>query len=248
MEIKVRSIDFNKELDRAKVVLVIHMLVSFALILLESISRKKTFSISFLLEFFVFIIIYKFFFESQRKRNYSFWGIAFIVLLYQSMLLLNYTFISYNILILYLIFLSLIFLFINIYIMSSPIFFPKVQWWEYDFRYRGDLKVKFALRNSEYEGRLTDLRRGAGCLLAFESIDLDEPVEIKINFAESSFKLKCQVVTIRQTIPGRPIQYGIKFLFDDNDTKKGFYKFQKLWRNHVKVKIRQKFSKVENEL
>ena len=43
--------------------------------------------------------------------------------------------ISYNYL------LGMLFLFMGMYTLSSPIYYPMVKWWIYDFRYRNDVKI-----------------------------------------------------------------------------------------------------------
>ena len=54
-----------------------------------------------------------------------------------------------------------------------------VKWWIYDFRYRNDVKIivyhfSDIKKETKINGRLTDVRRGAGCITLFENFPVGE--------------------------------------------------------------------------
>src|SRR5690606_6656401 len=117
------------------------------------------------------------------------------------------------------------------------LFFPRVQWWEYDFRYRGDLKIKIKHNGVLFPARLTDLRRSEACVEAFEDLKIKEVCNIEIELDEKVFSINGEIKTKKQIIPGRPLRYGIKIDFISQDQRKNFYELEKLWKNQKKVKV-----------
>ena len=182
---------------------------------------------------------------SQKQRNYSFWGISFLLGLYLLKVILKYTFIDYQIFILYFGFLAVLFLGINCYIMSSPLFFPRVQWWEYDFRYRGDLKSFIKIGDKIIESRVTDLRRDAACVESFEAIDLDSKIDLEVEHDGSIYMAPATVKTSKEIIKGRPIRYGIVFDLKNEEFRSSYQTLKKLWAKNKKVKIRRKFGELK---
>ncbi|MCO4755536.1 MAG: hypothetical protein KC478_13725, partial [Bacteriovoracaceae bacterium] len=142
-------------------------------------------------------------------------------------------------------FLSGLFLSINCYIMSSPIFFPRVQWWEYDFRYRGDLKSLIKLPGRNIESRVTDLRRNAACVESFAPLDLGTSVELEVEHDGVVYIVPASIRTSKEYVKGRPIRYGIIFDLSDEHNKSQFQKLRKLWNRNKKVKIRNKFTELK---
>lgn len=139
-------------------------------------------------------------------------------------------------------------LFINAYIMSSPLFYPRVQWWEYDFRYRGDLKVQVKYEGKSFEARLIDLRRSEASIEVFEDMELDKKCSIELEFEDDNYAVIAQIKTKKQIIPGRPLRYGVKISFSTPEQKKKFTHLEKLWNEQKKVKERRKFSDVRNNI
>jgi hypothetical protein len=131
------------------------------------------------------------------------------------------------------------------YLVSSPIFYPRVSWWEYDFRYRGDLKVRITHKNVCFEGRLTDLRRGAGCVVLFEDLANGEDIEIELVESSSyQVKLKGEIVSKREPVIGRGITYGLRLEFDHEIDRKAFLEFSREWQEDRRKKKSLKFRKV----
>jgi hypothetical protein len=130
------------------------------------------------------------------------------------------------------------------FLISSPIFFPRITWWEYDFRYKGDLKVIAMLNQEKYQGRLTDLRRGAGCVVLFENIDIGEKIIVSL---ANGHQIHGEIMTKREPVLGRGITYGLKIIFYNSEDKKHFLYFSKQWRldrkNRRKVNFSRNFQK-----
>lgn len=126
--------------------------------------------------------------------------------------------------------------------MSSPLFYPRVQWWEWDFRYRGDLKTIVKIGEKSFEGRVTDLRRGSGSIEAFDYIALDSVVTLEVTVDEKVYIVDAIVKTTKQVTPGRPIRYGMKFELSDDAVKETYTKIIKVWNESKKAKLRNKFS------
>ncbi len=95
--------------------------------------------------------------------------------------------------------------------MNRPIFYPKINWTEYDFRHRKDKRVKIKINEEEsFSARLYDKRRGEAALLCFQELNVDDEYEI---FDENeTLLLKARVLSQRKALLGRPVAHGIKII------------------------------------
>jgi hypothetical protein len=241
---KLFEIDINEDYRRAIISQYFLMIFTFILSIVVRIHERSIIQFSFLVELLLFTMLFRFYFKAQNHRNYAYWGISFLLLGFLLKNILQYTFMDYNIFILYMAFLALIFLALNCYVMSSPLFYPRVQWWEYDYRYRGELRATIENKNNKFEGRLTDLRRGSGCVEAFEYIELEDSLELEVLIDNKEFILEGQVKTLKQLTPGRPIRYGVKFDLSDLNKKNTYYDLKKIWDENKRVKLRNKFAEI----
>lgn len=185
-------------------------------------------------------LFYRLFFITKKELFYSFWSFSALLILF---LVNKIFFVSYEIFeIKFLYIVGLILLGVEIYILSSPIYYPRVSWWEYDFRYRTDLKVFIEINNSEpTEARVTDLRRGAGCVASFEEFKVGD--EISLN-SPSYFEgnLEVEIVSKRIYSLGRPYNYGVRFLIEKEDKKKSYGELLNVWRNETLQRREKKFT------
>ncbi|MBF0311990.1 MAG: hypothetical protein HQK50_08310 [Oligoflexia bacterium] len=137
------------------------------------------------------------------------------------------------------------------YILSSPIFYPRVRWWVYDFRYRGDLVVKVRPYQEKagmdhtpelmLNGRLTDLRRGAGCVLLFERLQIRDKIFIYAESRYSEVRLLAEVISVREYSFGRGHIHGVKFIFEDHEDRKVYREFASYWKEEVRAKIEMEY-------
>ncbi len=129
------------------------------------------------------------------------------------------------------------------YALSSPLYYPVVSWWEYDFRFRTDLKVEVESDEGKKEGRLVDVRRMALGLQSFENYRPGEIVKIHFQSNNVEVSLKCEIVSKRNYSIGRPNVFGMR-LFDSLETMEEDYKkLHTLWRSKKRLVREQKFSK-----
>lgn len=239
---KLFETDINEDFRRAIVSQYFLMIFTFLMAIVVRAHEETLFHFSFIVELILLGIVFKFYFQAQKFKNYAYWGITFLlgVLLVKN--IFYYTFLNHDLFILYITFLAFMFLGINSYVMSSPLFYPRVQWWEYDFRYRGDLKTLIKLEHSHYEARLTDFRRSACCVEAFDYIDLDREITLEILYKDKTYIIDGVIKTNKVIVPGRPIRYGIKFDINNEDIKVVYNTIRTIWNENKRAKIRSKFS------
>lgn len=243
---KLFEIDINEDYRRAIISQYFLMIFTFLLSITVRTHERSIIDFGFVLEFILLILIFRFYFRAQKKRNYAYWGITFLIGGFLFFNVLHYTFIDYDIFILYISFLAGIFLAINSYVMSSPLFYPRVQWWEYDFRYRGDLKIIVKDGSACFEGRLTDLRRGSGCVEVFGYIPLDSTIRIELTLNDQVYMIAGEVKTNKQVTPGRPTRYGVKFDISDNEIKSTYLEIKNHWDHNKNARFRNKFAGIED--
>jgi len=128
---------------------------------------------------------------------------------------------------------------INFLGLYSPLYYPMVNWWEYDFRFRHDLKIKIEGDNEkEFEGRLTDLRQGAGCILSFEDFEVGKKIKIKISSESPQQIYEAEIKSSRRNIDGRPKIYGVYFTNNDKEIRKIIEK----WKIELKQRKWNKYA------
>ncbi len=242
---KLLEIKSAEETRRSQLLLYTFMLLTTALFVLVSITEKSFFEFSFYPELIFIVAVLRFFARAYINKNYAFWGLSLVLSFYLFLNILHYTFLQHNIFILYISFLATLFLVINCYVMSSPLYFPRVQWWEYDFRYRGELKAFVHINGEVKESRLTDLRRDCANVMAFDQLRLGEEIEIDIPFDSRSFTIKGELKTAREDIPGRPIRYGLKLILKTDEDRKSLLELQKVWNMQKRAMIRRKFAELK---
>lgn len=214
----------------------------FALYFITSSIDRNYFDPMFYLEFVFLFVLFRFYHRAHKNKNYAYWGISGLIFIYLLFNILHYTFIETNLLIQYISILSIVFLGINGYVLSSPLYYPRVQWWEYDFRYRGELKINTNINGLSCEGRLADLRRGCASILSLENLPLGHNIDLEIPFGKNTYHLTGVIKTMREVIPGRPIRYGIELSLPSEKDKKSHDELRKIWALHKKANIRRKFS------
>src|SRR5210317_652754 len=173
-------------------------------------------------------LFFSLYYKSFKSMLYSFWSFTILLIIY---FISNLTFTWWS-------WVGMISSITMTYFISSPLFYPRIRWWEYDSRYREDLKVKICKDDQEREGRLTDLRRNAGVIILFKDLEVGELLDIKVPFHDESFLFKVQIFSKKEYLIGRGISYGIKFTEVSQLTD---YQNLKLsWQQELKEKKRLK--------
>ncbi len=235
MQIILDKLKLKNEIDRLTILHCIgNLFLGLALFADFILDNFSFLSVIFLAGFVYFSFII---FQVKKKLYYSFWTFSFFLWIFILSRIGHYTFQAEYDFALTSYILSLIFHGIEIYVLSSPIYYPFVSWWEYDFRYRNDLKVKIKNEEGkEFDGRLVDLRRGAGCLASFEKF----PIGSKLTaMTLDGVEVKCIIRSYRQYSLGRPYNYGVLFQVDGYEFLKSFNELKNTW-NYRKSVLREK--------
>ncbi|AUN96565.1 hypothetical protein DOM21_18990 [Bacteriovorax stolpii] len=191
-----------------------------------------------------FLWLAKPYYSTIKHRYYTYWSFSALLFCYLLFKIYEQFYILDNehIGILYLI--STLILVFKMYLLSSPIYYPVVSWWEYDFRYRDDLKISIKSGENEFAARLTDLRRQAGCVASFSELKLGEEIVINAALDEDNVLLRGVVMSKRRDVIGRPIIYGVQFKFDSKSNKKRYIHLERLWKKQKNNKRKMKFAHV----
>jgi hypothetical protein len=176
-----------------------------------------------------FFAYYRLYYRTVENLYYSFWTFSFTLLALLVYFLLSSIFYLNLDALVYLYLAALVFLLAEMYILSSPIYFPRVSWWEYDFRYRHDLKISVLFQARIIEGRLTDLRRGAGCVVLFEDLQIGEMLKIK-DSDSSETEMTAEIMSKKEYTIGRGFTYGVKFHWNSPEEKKIFNRLCRLYK------------------
>lgn len=184
------------------------------------------------------------YYKTIKHRYYTYWTLSVILFFYLLYKIYEQYYVLNNehIAILYIIATAI--LVIKMYILSSPLYYPQISWWEYDFRYRDDLKITVKSNEFEFSARLTDLRRLAGCVAVFEDLKLGEEIIINAALDEDNVLLRGVVMSKRRDVIGRPLIYGVQFKFDSKSNKKRYIRLERLWKKQKNSKRKMKFAHV----
>lgn len=191
-----------------------------------------------------FLWLAKPYYKTIKHRYYTYWTFSVVMFFYLLYKIYEQFYVLDNdhIGVLYL--LSVLILIIKMYLLSSPIYYPQVSWWEYDFRYRDDLKIAVRSQDHEFQARLTDLRRQAGCVAMFEELKLGEEIIVNAAVDEDNVLLRGIVMSKRRDVIGRPLIYGVQFKFDSKSNKKRYVSLERLWKKQKNNKRKMKFAHV----
>jgi hypothetical protein len=241
MKINFKSLRLKRDFKRSKILHFSH----FGFVLLFLIGRYFNNESGILLTTATIIITaiyYRFYYQTAQKLYYTFWTFSGILASYLLIQLFqSETNISY-----YSLLLALFFLGVEMYVLSSPIYYPIINWWDYDFRFRYDLKITPIINNKHCEGRLTDLRRGAGCITLFEDLDVGKRIDLDITLEGESFNAIVEIMSKRQHSLGRPFHYGVNFITTEQFGKKQFILLVSKWKQYKKHKRLQKHKELIN--
>ncbi len=236
------ALNLQKSYDKVKFLTILQFVMVIIAFSSEALVTKSMFYFSFLFQTALLLGVFNFYFNALSNLYYSYWNLSLILAIYYLVSMIRNFVISGYPMIGFLFCLALIFLVMASYIISSPLYFPRVHWWEYDFRFRADIRCWVEIDNQQYMGRLSDLRRGAACLELFQHTNVGHPVQIHLEVLNQNFTLHAEVRSKREPIIGRSIVYGIKFVNFDLEQKQRLKLLTNYWRESKKIKIRNKFA------
>jgi len=192
------------------------------------------------LKFSLLVVVAAFCHLTLKKLYYTYWtfGLIFFVLVFVDVLAAMWIKPWLGVMGLTLL---LCFSIVN-YFLASPIYYPRVNWWEYDFRYRTDLKGKIILEgDKEVECRVADIRRNAACVHSFISFPTGTILNLEIELPLKPIKFAVKIISTRQGIPGRPSIYGVQF---PKNALPAYKEIRRYWIELAQVKSDHKFKKV----
>lgn len=221
-------------------------ILQFAFVLIAFVSEafftQSVLNFSFIFQLILLIVGYNFYFSALINLYYSYWNISLLLAIYYLVSMSRNFLVLDNPMIGFLFFLSFAFLGIACYIISSPLYYPRFHWWEYDFRFRADIRCWVEVDGGQFRGRLSDLRRGAACLELFNNVPVGHPLQINVEILNQNFTLFAEIRSKREPIIGRSIIYGIKFVNPDLEQRQRLKFLTNYWNESKKIKIRNKFA------
>lgn len=239
--IDISNLKIRQDIDRVHLLQWGHFCILFLAFIVEGFLNVKIFWTLFSL--LGLIVFYKLYFKTLTDLYYSFWTFSFsvgVLILYK---LYHIIMTQSELQLFYLYLIAGIILSIEAYILLSPIYYPRVSWWEYDFRYRDDLKVRYSYEDKSYEARLTDLRRSAGCLASFEEVTVGEKIKVFASNGVKEFTFFVEIMSRRRYSLGRPSTHGVKFIFNDDYPESDYDEFHNYWINEKAFKKKTRFKK-----
>ena len=228
--------------DKVKFLTLLQFLFALVAFVAEALVTQSVLNFSFIFQFILLLASYNFYYNALSHLFYSYWNISVVLIIYY-LVSLTRNFLVLDQHMIGLLFLCcLMFLITACYIISSPLYYPRVHWWEYDFRFRADIRCSAEIDGHQYKGRLSDLRRGAACLELFNHAYVGQPIQINLEILNQNFTLFAEIRSKREPIIGRSIIYGIKFLNNDLEQKQRLRLLTNYWHESKKIKIRNKFA------
>jgi hypothetical protein len=236
------KLNLQNSYDKVKFLTILQFFIVLIAFVAEALVTRSVLNFSFILQFILLLIAYNFYYSALLNLFYSFWNMSFIFGIYYALTMTRNFLVLGHPLIGVMFLLSILFLITACYIISSPLYYPRFHWWEYDFRFRADIKCWVEVDGLQFRGRLSDLRRGAACLELFHLVPTGHPVKINAHILNQNFHLEAEVRSKREPIMGRSIIYGIKFSTLDLEQNQRLKFLTNFWKESKKIKIRNKFS------
>jgi hypothetical protein len=120
-----------------------------------------------------------------------------------------------------------------------------IQWWEYDFRFRPDIRIWVEEGEQGHRARLTDLRRGAGCVIMFHPVAIGTMIKVKTEVMGQRFEIRAEIVSRKEPILGRGYIYGVRFDSEDLEQRQRLKLLTNYWRESKRIKTRSKLEAIE---
>lgn len=235
------KLNLQNSFDKVKLLTLLQAVFVVLGFLSEATIKQILLNFTFLFQIIILLVTFNFYYIALKNLFYSFWNISFILMLFYIFgMIRNLLFGTPIIGVLY--FGSIILMIIACYIISSPLYYPRFHWWEYDFRYRTDLKCQVDAEGLHSIGRISDMRRGAACVELFKSMTVGQRIQISLEILNQSYTLFAEVRSKREPIIGRSTIYGVKFISTDLEQRQRLKFITNYWNESKKIKIRNKFA------
>lgn len=236
------KLNLQNSYDKVKFLTLLQFVFVIIAFVAEALATQSVLNFSFIFQFIVLLVAYNFYYSALTNLFYSYWNMSVVFGVYYLVSLSRNFLVLKNPMIGFLFLLSLFFILIACYIVSSPLYYPRFHWWEYDFRFRADVKCWVEVDGKQYRGRLSDLRRGAACLELFNNISVGHPIQVSVEILNQNFTLFAEIRSKREPIIGRSIIYGVKFINSDLEQRQRLKFLTNYWNESKKIKIRNKFA------
>ncbi|MGI4991294.1 PilZ domain-containing protein [Halobacteriovorax sp. GFR7] len=240
MLISISKLSIKSDFNKVQALFSLHMFLFFLAKGYEFFKFQFNFIALFGIIFSV--ILYRLYYRMQKNVHYSFWTLSVVVALFIIFYILRSLYYYNDFSLFFLYTMSLMLLGLLCFSLYTPVFYPVISWWEYDFRYRNDLKTCVYSEGLDgVEGRLVDLRRKAGGLTLFDDLKIGQKLEIEPLTASIDGRLSVEVVSKRQHSIGRPFTYGVRFHNTDETSRRRYGELEKYWNFERKAKKDKKF-------
>lgn len=236
------KLNLQNSYDKVKFLTILQFVFVLMAFVAEALVTQSVLNFSFIFQLIVLFVAYNFYYSALSNLFYSYWNMSLIFGIYYLVSLSRNFLVLGNPMIGLLFLVSLGFIAIACYIVSSPLYYPRFHWWEYDFRFRADIRCWVEVDGKQFRGRLSDLRRGAACLELFNNMSVGHPIQISVEILNQNFTLFGEVRSKREPIIGRSIIYGVKFINSDLEQKQRLKFLTNYWNESKKIKIRNKFT------
>lgn len=236
------KLNLQNSYDKVKFLTILQFILVLIAFVSEAMVTQSVLNFSFIFQFILLLVAYNFYYSALSNLFYSYWNMSLIFAIYYLVSLTRNFLVIGHPAIAVLFCFSFLFLFVACYIVSSPLYYPRFHWWEYDFRFRADIRCWVEIDGKQYRGRLSDLRRGAACLELFTHMSVGHPIQISLDIMNQDFTLLAEVRSKREPIIGRSIIYGVKFLNSDLEQGQRLKFLTNYWNESKKIKIRNKFA------
>ncbi|MFZ4712954.1 MAG: hypothetical protein ACOYL6_04550 [Bacteriovoracaceae bacterium] len=242
------EIQLNREHKQAYYLQFYTMIMLFLSLNIEVVMGIHRFDFVHIIKLIFWLTFYNLYFKTLYRLELYFWMFSAVVVLYMTVSLLWGILTGQSYILFYLYLTANVAMWMELYMMSSPIFFPRTSWWEYDFRFRPDLKIQVELHQGaqveSFEGRMTDIRRQAACVVLFQDLARKKKIVIRCTQENMNAEFNAVVISKREYSFGRGLTYGVKLQLKTSEEKKRFKEFHRGWNQMLKKKLQTKFKEL----
>ena len=201
----------SKQIEATKVNRVKHYVeLSMTLVFLSELVRVTSASsaLAALVTLFLWLGFFILVFRALKRMMYSFLTLQLIGLLVTIAMAYSH-YLNYEVASCALLLINVVAILLIIYSVNRPMFYPKINWTEYDFRHRKDKRIEIKIDSNLEPARIYDTRKGEAAIVSLSELELDQDYEIHGYEKENQI---VRVLSQRRTLLGRPATYGVRFI------------------------------------